>query len=111
MALLVTAVLLPEVHVVPADDNSALHLGRTHHTTKNAATNGDCAREGAFLVDVVRLNRFLGNFVAETNVFEVTTLALAAEVAFAVLENVFLLLVRAFGLVRVFGGYDVSFYH
>lgn len=50
VALLVTRVLGDEVKVFAADDQGAVHLGRDDGSSKDTATDGDLAGEGALLV-------------------------------------------------------------
>lgn len=52
VALLETAVLANVVQVVPSDDDRTLHLGLGHHSSEDAATDGDITGERALLVDV-----------------------------------------------------------
>jgi hypothetical protein len=50
VALLVTVVLGDVVQVVPADDQSTVHLGGDDGTSQDTSTDGDETGEGALLV-------------------------------------------------------------
>ena len=67
VALLVPRVLLDKVHVVPADDQRAVHLGRVDGSRQDAPADGHVAREGALLVDVGTLDGLLGRLEAEAD--------------------------------------------
>lgn len=67
VALLVPRVLLDEVHVVPADDQRAVHLGRVDGARQNAAADRDVAREGALLVDVGTLDGLFRGLEAQAD--------------------------------------------
>lgn len=67
VALLVTVVLGDVVKVVTAHDDGAVHLVGLHDTLEDAATDGNVAGPGAFLVNVGALDGSLGGLVAKTN--------------------------------------------
>lgn len=50
MSLLISGVLGNEVEVFSANDQSSMHFGRNDFASKNAASNGDHAGKGTFLV-------------------------------------------------------------
>jgi len=95
VALLVAVVLGVVVHVVPAHDDSALHLGRDNYALEDPSADADVAGEGALLVDVGAFDSFLGRFEAQPDALEIAAagLALLRDELLAVEEDVFLLLV------------------
>jgi len=90
--LLVPVELLDVVHVLPANDDGALHLGGGHNAGQDTAADGHVAGEGALLVNVGSLDGLTGGLEAEANVVVVATNALLAR-GLGVLEDGGLLLV------------------
>merc|ERR1719299_170454 len=102
VALLETLVLLDEVQVVPANDDGARHLaGGDAHALEDAAADVDPAREGALLVDVLALLRFLRDLEAKADALHVAVeLAVLPDVLLHPNEDVVLLLVCALVLIH-----------
>jgi hypothetical protein len=68
--LLVTLVLGNVVKVIPANDNSALHLGGDDKSLKDLSTDGNVSGEGALLVDVGAFNGGIGGFNSKTDILD-----------------------------------------
>jgi len=100
--LLETTVLLDVVKVVPADDNSALHLGGGNKSLQDLTTDGDVASEGALLVNVVSLDGSIRGLDSQTNVLDPThgLRLLGDDIALAGYEDGILGLVCLFVLYR-----------
>ena len=100
VTLFVAIVLGNVMHVVPAHDDGALHLGRDNYGLENPSANADPAGEGALLVNVMSLGSFLGSLEAQTNALEVAaaSLALLGDQLLAAKEDVVLLLEAPFVL-------------
>ena len=77
VALLVTLIFLNVMKVISADDESAVHLCALDLTAENTTADRHITGEGALLVDVVALDRFLRGLETEANglVPSVATLA------------------------------------
>lgn len=93
-------VLGDKVEIIPANDDSAVHLCRNNTTSQDTTTDRHLARERALLVNISSINGFLRGLVAETNVLVPASLAghdLLATSDFSILEDV-LLLERFFNL-------------
>lgn len=71
VALFKAVVLLDEVQVVPAHNDSAVHLGGNDHASENAATDADAPSEGTVVVNVSAVNGFFGRLEAQTDVLPV----------------------------------------
>lgn len=69
VSLLKPVVLFDKVKVLPANNDSLVHLGGDNHTRENTATDGDIRSERALLVDVGSFDGSLGSLEAKANVF------------------------------------------
>lgn len=100
MAFLVSVVLGHVVEVVPPDDDGPLHFCGDNDALEDLASDGDVAGEGAFLVDVLRVDGFLGGLDAQSDVLEESNSGsgLLGQQFFAVQEHVLLLLESSFML-------------
>lgn len=100
MSFFVSVVFGDIVKVIFADDDGSLHFGGNDDSLQDFASDGHTAGEGAFLIDVVALDGFLGGSEVETNIFVVphTGGSLLGEEFLAVQENVVLLLEGSFVL-------------
>ena len=93
--LLVPVELLDVVHVIPAHDTGAPHLGGGNNSGQNTATDRDVSCERALLVNVGSLDGLAGSLEAEADVAVVATtllLGLGGGGALGVHENGILLL-------------------
>ena len=68
VTFLKTTVLLDVVKVIPANDDSTLHLSGNDKTFDNLSTNGNISSEGALLVHVISLDGSVGSFDSKTNI-------------------------------------------
>jgi hypothetical protein len=59
------------VKIIFADNDGALHFGGDNDSLKDFASDCYTTGEGAFLIDVVALDGFLGGSEVETNIFVV----------------------------------------
>lgn len=107
MPLFISGVLLDEVQVFAADDDSSMHLGRDDGSGQDTASNRYETGEWALLVDVVSLNGSLGGPEAQTNVLVPSPSTLSGpgslDLDLGVLEDVRLLLESPLGLYSQFG--------
>jgi len=93
--LLVPVELLDVVHVIPAHDDGAPHLGGGNNSGQNTAADRDVSCERALLVNVGSLDGLTGGLEAKADVAVVTTtllLGLGGGSALGVGKNSILLL-------------------
>jgi len=96
-------VLPDEVQVIPPHNNRSLHLHFLYDARQNSATNLHETSEGTFLVDINAILRLIGSLEAQTDVFAVANLLgvfPAEKLLLSIEKDVFLLLKRAFRLIR-----------
>ena len=60
------------MEVVPSDDHGPLHLCGDDDALEDLAPDGDLAGEGALLIDIVGLDRFLGGLEAQSYILVVS---------------------------------------
>ena len=77
MALFETVVLLDVVQVVTANDDRTVHAGGHNDAFEDGATDGYVSSEGAFLIDVVSIDRSTRRLEAKADVLVVAGLVLA----------------------------------
>ncbi len=90
VTLFKTFVLANKLQVVPADNDSAVHLHFSDNTSEDASTDGNITSEWAFFVDVGAKNSLLGGFISQTNGLHVASVFFSKE---------FLLLISSFNLI------------
>lgn len=71
VSLLVSVIFGDVVEVVPSDDNGAVHFGGDDDALQDLTPDADVAGEGAFLINVVALDGFLGGLEVESDVLVV----------------------------------------
>ena len=71
VTLLKSVILLDEVKVVPAHNDSPMHFGGNDHASEDAASNADASSEGTVVVYVSAVNGFFGCLEAQPYVLPV----------------------------------------
>ena len=71
VTLLKSVVLLDEVEVVPAHNDSPMHFGGNDHASEDAASDADASSEGTIVVYVSTVNGLFGCLEAQTYVLPV----------------------------------------
>ena len=69
VSLFVSVVFGDVVEVISSDDDGSVHFGGDDDALEDLATNADVAGEGAFLIDVISFDGFLGSLEAKTHIF------------------------------------------
>jgi len=102
--LLIPLVLLHEVEVVPADNDSPVHLGTVACSSDDSAPDGNSSSEWALLVNVGTFDRFPWGLEAKANTLPEAVASLAWPLSLVGLlraeENLGLLEERLLGLLR-----------
>ena len=72
MSLLKSVVFLDIVQVVSSHNDGSVHLGAHHHSLQDLSSDGDIGSEGAFLIDVLSFDGFLGSLESKSYILEVS---------------------------------------
>lgn len=94
VSLFVSVVFGDVVEVISSDNDGSVHFGGEDDALEDLATNADVAGEGAFLIDVLSFDGFLGSLEAKAHIFVIphTGGGFLGEQLLAVQENIVLLL-------------------